>query len=73
MNFKKITKFVKKHTTLVVAGLALILVVVGLLILKEAMFPAENKAIYGTRIEGRDKVPINKEKCYGGYKNRNPD
>lgn len=62
MNFKKITKFVKKHTTLVVAGLALILVVVGLLILKEAMFPAENKAIYGTRIEGRDKVPINKEK-----------
>lgn len=62
MNFKKITKFVKKHTTLVVAGLALILVVVGLLILKEAMFPAENKAIYGTRTEGRDKVPINKEK-----------
>ncbi len=58
----KFMKFIKKNISIVVAILVFILIVVGLLVLKEVMFPTENKAIYGTRLEGIDKVPINKEK-----------
>ena len=55
-------KFIDKHMSLIVAiGIAL-LVFVGFMILKGIFFPSEAKAIYGTRLEGRDKVKITEEK-----------
>ncbi len=55
-------KFIRKHINIIVTILVFILVVMGLLVLKEVFFPEENKAIYGTRLEGIEKFPINKEK-----------
>ena len=51
-------KFIKKHINMIVAIAILILLVVGLLLAKEIFFPNETKAIYGTRLEGKEKVPI---------------
>lgn len=51
-------KFIKKHMSLVIAIVIFILVFVGFLILKNVFFPSEAKAIYGDRLEGRDKVEI---------------
>ena len=57
-----IKRFVDKHMSLIVAiGIAL-LVFVGFMILKGIFFPSEAKAIYGNRLEGRDKVKITEEK-----------
>ena len=55
-------KFIRKHTSLIVAILIFILVFSGFLILKSVFFPNEAKAIYGNRLEGRDKVEISAEK-----------
>ena len=54
-------KFIKKHISLIVAIVIFILVFVGFLILKNVFFPSEAKAIYGNRLEGRDKVIISEE------------
>ena len=54
--------FIKKHINAIVALGVIALTVIGLLILKSIFFPNENKAIYGNRLEGRDKVKITKEK-----------
>ncbi len=54
-------KFIKKHTNLVVSIMIIVLLVAGLLILKEFLSPAENKAIYGNRLAGRKKVQISKD------------
>ena len=51
-------KFIKKHINTIVAILVFILVLIGLFILKGVFFPEENKAIYGNRLEGIDKVKI---------------
>ena len=48
--------FVKKHINKFVALGIIALVVAALLILKGIFFPAESKAIYGNRLEGRNKV-----------------
>ena len=54
-------KFIKKHANLVVAIGVVVLLVVGLLILKNFLSPSENKAIYGNRLDGRKKVEISKD------------
>ena len=54
-------KFIKKHTNLVVSIMIIVLLVAGLLILKEFLSPAENKAIYGSRLAGQKKVKISKD------------
>ena len=55
-------KFIDKHMSLIVAiGIAL-LVFIAFMVLKGIFFPEEAKAIYGTRLEGRDKVKITEEK-----------
>lgn len=51
-------EFMKKHMSLVIVGVILILALVGFLLLKSLFFPNEAKAIYGSRLEGRDKVEI---------------
>lgn len=71
----KFMKFIKKHTSMVVIVLVFILIVVGLLVLKEIVFPEENEAIYGTRLEGIKNVPISKEKknnIIGAFKDISP-
>ena len=55
-------KFVKKHINAIVAIGVLVLIVVGLLLLKSIFFPNESKAIYGTRLDGRNKVEITSDK-----------
>ena len=55
-------KFVKKHIRLIVFLAVLILIAVGLFLAKEIFFPNESKAIYGSRTEGKDKVPITEER-----------
>ena len=54
-------KFIKKNANLVVAITVVILVVAGLLILREFLSPSENKAIYGSRLDGQKKVQISKD------------
>ncbi len=54
-------KFLKKHINMIVFGLIIILTGVGLLLAKEIFFPNESKAIYGSRTEGKDKVPITED------------
>ena len=53
--------FVKKHINKFVALGIIALVVAALLILKGIFFPAESKAIYGNRLEGRNKVKVTNE------------
>ena len=54
-------KFIKKHINAIVGLGVILLVVIGLIILKDLFYPAENKAIYGTRTEGVKKNPIKDE------------
>ena len=56
-----VIKFVKKHINAIVAIGVIVLIVIGLFILKGIFFPEENVAIYGNRLEGRDKVKITEE------------
>ena len=51
-------EFMKKHMSLVIVAIILVLALVGFLLLKSLFFPNEAKAIYGSRLEGRDKVEI---------------
>ena len=54
-------KFIKKHINAMVGLGVILLVVIGLIILKDLFYPAENKAIYGTRTEGVKKNPVKEE------------
>ena len=54
-------KFIKKHINAIVGLGVILLVIIGLLILKDIFYPTENKAIYGTRTEGVKKNPIKDE------------
>ena len=51
-------RFIKKHKVAVVGIVILLIFVILLLILKSIFFPNENKAIYGSRINGRKNVEI---------------
>ena len=51
-------KFIKEHTSLVVAIAVFLLALIGFFILKSVLFPGEAKAIYGNRLEGIEKVKI---------------
>ena len=55
-------KFIKKNIGIIILLVVVILVGVGIYYLKETFFSSETGAIYGTRIEGRDKVKITKER-----------
>lgn len=55
-------KFIKKHINIIVwITIALALLLVAIMI-KGFFFPSDNKVIYGTRLEGRDKVKITEKK-----------
>ena len=54
-------KFIKKHSSAIVGIMVFILVFAGFMLAKSIFFPAENKAIYGSRLDGRDKVEISEE------------
>ncbi len=54
-------KFIKKHINAIVGLGVILLVIIGLLILKDIFYPTENKAIYGTRTEGVKKNPVKDE------------
>lgn len=51
-------RFIKKHKVAIVGIVILLIFVILLLILKSIFFPNENKAIYGSRINGRKNVEI---------------
>ena len=51
-------KFIKKHMSAFVALITFILVIIGLFLVKHIFFPNESHAIYGTRLEGREKLEI---------------
>lgn len=53
--------FIKKHISIFVALIVIVLMVVGLLVLKNIFYKEENKAIYGNRLEGRENIIISKE------------
>ena len=55
-------KFVKKHINLFVFLGVIILIALGVFMVKSLFFPSETTAIYGTRLDGRNKVKITNEK-----------
>lgn len=61
MDIKKIKKFVKKHINLFVLIGVVLLCFLGIGMIKYIFFPTETKAIYGNRLDGRNKVKITEE------------
>ncbi len=59
---KDIKKFVKKHLNIIIGVLILIFAVIAIIMVKNFFFPEDSKAIYGNRLEGRDKVKITEDK-----------
>lgn len=57
----EIMRWIKKHITIIVIVVVILLLIGGFFLAKDIFFPDENKAIYGTRLEGREKVTISKE------------
>ncbi len=55
-------KFIKKNIGAIIAIVIIILLLIGAYVVKQTFFSAETEAIYGTRLEGIDKVKITKEK-----------
>ena len=53
-------KFIKKHKSLIIALIIFILVFVLFLLVYRSFFPDEETAIYGSRLEGIDKVDLTK-------------
>lgn len=51
-------KFIKKHIKMIIGVIVILLLVGGLLFLKEVFYSSDNGPIYGTRLEGKDKVKI---------------
>jgi len=54
-------RFIKKHINLFVFIGVIILIILGVVMAKNLFFPSETTAIYGTRLEGRNKVKIKDE------------
>ena len=59
---KKVFKFIKKHSHLIVGIIIIIFLVVIGIMAKNFFFPDDAEAYYGTRLEGIDKVKINNKK-----------
>lgn len=57
----KIIKFLKKNSSTVVGVSVFILVIVAALLIKNLFMYDENQAIYGTRLDGIDKVKVSSE------------
>ncbi len=55
-------KFLKKNISIIVAVVVFVLVVVGLLYFKEVFSADDGTAIYGSRLEGREKIEITQER-----------
>ena len=55
-------KFLKKHISAIAAIVVFVLVVVGLLYFKQVFNADEATAIYGSRLEGREKIEITEER-----------
>jgi len=55
-------KFIKKNIGAIIAIVIIILLLIGAYFVKETFFSAETEAIYGSRLDGIDKVKITKEK-----------
>ncbi len=55
-------KFLKKNISAIVAVVVFVLVVVGLLYFKQVFNTDEATAIYGSRLEGREKIEITQER-----------
>ena len=54
-------KIKKKHIGIAALVIVLILVIIGVLEIKKAFTPNETTVIYGSRLEGREKVTITEE------------
>lgn len=54
-------KFIKKHKSLIIALIIFIIVLVAFLVAYRTFFPEEETAIYGSRLEGIDKVELSKD------------
>ena len=61
MKNNKIVRYIKKHSSAAVGIGVFILVIIALLLFKDVFMFDEFKAIYGTRLDGIDKVKITKE------------
>lgn len=59
---KNIMRFVRQHLNIIIGVLILIFAIVAGIMIKNFFFPNDTKAIYGNRLEGRDKVKINEKK-----------
>ena len=55
-------KFLKKNISAIVAVVVFVLVVSGLLFFKEVFTADDATAIYGSRLEGREKIEITTER-----------
>ncbi len=54
-------KFIKKHFSSIVGILVFVIMLVAFFKVKDIFNPDESTAIYGTRLEGREKVEISKK------------
>ena len=61
-------KFLKKHISAIVALVVFVLVVVGLLYFKQVFNADEATAIYGSRLEGIEKVEIKVEDSFEKFR-----
>jgi len=55
-------KFIKKNIGAIIAIVIIILLLIGVYFVKEMFYSGETEAIYGSRLEGIDKVKITKER-----------
>lgn len=53
--------FIKKHKSSVVGLLIFIAVLIAFFVLKDTVMFEENQAIYGNRLDGKDKVEVTKD------------
>ena len=58
---RKVRKFFKKYKKLIILGIIVVILVVGLLAVKNFFFPSESGVLYGNRLAGRDKVKISED------------
>lgn len=56
--FMKFIKFIKKHSSTVVGITVFVLVIIAILLIKNTLSFDESEAIYGSRLEGINKVKI---------------
>ena len=57
----KVVKYIKKNSSAVVGVTVFILVIVAILLIKNVFMFDENEAIYGSRLDGIDKVKISSD------------